>query len=161
MMSFHQSTMSEARRDNQSWQPGEAKPCNFTLWAPEQTQELFPCTQANPANPATSCWCSGWVLAGQSVLLKGLQVMMNSPFPPHNQGIAWFASGSYFTRVPKMYYTNWPGFRPCITDISIWRKRLCQHLQEKLLFLQTSVLSAWDRSHPRKGWWRWHVPMLP
>lgn len=90
-----------------------------------------------PANPITSCWCAGWVLAEQSVLLKRLQAMMNSPFPPHNQGIAWFASGSCFTGVPKMYYTNWPGFRSCITDISIQRERLCQHLQEKLLFLQT------------------------
>lgn len=75
-----------------------------------------------PANPITSCWCAGWVLAEQSVLLKRLQVMMNSPFPPHNQGIAWFASGSCFTGVPKMYYTNWPGFRSCITDISIQRE---------------------------------------
>lgn len=102
-----------------------------------------------PANPVTSCWCTSKVLAGQSVLLKRLQVMMNSPFPPHNQGIAWFASGSYFTGVPKMYYTNGPGFRSCITDISIQRERLCHHLQLKLLFLQTSVPSAWDRSHPR------------
>lgn len=98
-------------------------------------RDYSPALRQTPANLNTSCWCAGWALAGQSVLLKRLQVMMNSPFPPHNQGIAWFASGSCSTGVPKMYYTNQPGFRSCITDISIRRERLCQHLQEKLLFL--------------------------